>query len=279
MSTVTDKFYSELKSAIAEDRLILPSLPEVALRVRDEVENDTSTTESITDILSQDPALSVRLLKVVNCPLYRTRHEVEDLQMAVTRLGPGLVRDIIINLSIKQLFQPTTYLMDKYFKETWNKSVNVAAICQMMSRTIIGIKKEQALLAGLIHNIGALPILRLMEDEQAHLNDEISFDSLIMQLQGKVGSLLLKEWQFSPDMINVVSECMNFQYDHEGTADLVDLVQFTLLQGGYIPKDEEPDDWSKMPSFIKLGVKIDINMLEHEVNLDMITEARQALSI
>ena len=277
MSLISEQFFNELQQAVEEDKLVLPSLPEVALKIRDVVEDENSTTEHVADILGQDAALSVRLLKVVNSPLYRSRSPIDDLHRAVTRMGGKLVRDIVINLAMKQMFQPTSEVMDKQFRSAWNNSVNTAAICQMMSRTVPGIRKEQALLAGLIHNIGSLPIMLLAENDEDLFNDSATLNSIIWQLQGRVGAMILQSWGFSDDLINVVSECRNFNYDHEGGANLVDLVQFTLLQGGVVADEYAPEDWSLIPAFSKLGVDVEVNVLEVEENQEMIDDAKQSL--
>ena len=277
MSDKHDKFFNELKTAVEEDRLVLPSLPDVALKIRDVVEDVNTTTEQVADILSQDSSLSARLLKVVNSPLYRGKTPIDDLHMAVTRMGGRLVRDLVINLAMKQMFQPTSVEMDKQFRSAWSTSVSVASICQMMSRTVTDVRKEQALLAGLIHNIGVLPILLLAENDDDLFHDSVALNSIIWELQGRVGAMILKSWGFSDDLVKVVTECHNFNYDHEGGANLVDLVQFTLLQGGSVADECAPDDWSLIPAFSKLGVDVEVNVLEDEENHEMFNDAKQSL--
>ena len=277
MSAMSDQFFNTLKQAVDEDKLVLPSLPEVALKIRDVVEDENTTTEQVADILGQDAALSVKLLKVVNSPLYRGKMPIDDLHMAVTRMGGRLVRDLVINLAMKQMFQPTSGVMDMQFRNAWNASVNVAAICQMMSRAVEGIRKEQALLAGLIHNIGSLPILLLAENDDDLFHDSVALNSIIWDLQGCVGAMILKSWNFSDDLVEVITECHNFNYDHEGGANLVDLVQFTLLQGGSVSDERAPDDWSLIPAFSKLGVDVEVNVLETKNNQEMIDDAKQSL--
>jgi len=279
MSEKHDEFFNELQQAVEEDKLVLPSLPEVALKIRDEVEDENSTAEQVADILSQDGSLSARLLQVANSPLYRTRNPIDDLHMAVTRMGGRLVRDLVMNLAMNQMFQPTSVEMDKQFRSAWSTSVNVAAICQMMSMTVAGIRKEQALLAGLIHNIGELPILLLAENDDYLFHDSEALNSLVTGLQGRVGAMILKSWNFSDDLVEVVTECHNFNYEHEGDANLVDLVQFSLLQGGFVADEHTPDDWSLIPAFSKLGVDVEVNVLEVEENQEMIDDAKQSLML
>ena len=63
-----EEYRTRLQTAIEQDRLILPTLPEVALKVRDAVENESATAQDIATILAQDAALSARLMKVANSP-------------------------------------------------------------------------------------------------------------------------------------------------------------------------------------------------------------------
>ncbi|MFV9614439.1 MAG: HDOD domain-containing protein, partial [Gammaproteobacteria bacterium] len=253
MNAKTDLFFNELKEAVEDDSLVLPSLPEVALKIRDAVESDDTTAEQIANALTQDGSLSARLIKVVNSPLYRSRNPIDDLQMAVTRLGLRLVRDLVMNLAMKQMFQSTSAVLDKKFREVWNTSVDVAAICQMMSVSMNGISREQALLAGLVHNIGTLPILMIAENDDDLFHDAAALDAVIGELQGPVGEMILKSWNFSDGLIEVAKQCYNFNYTDNNSANLVDLVQVTLLQGGFVPDKGGPEEWSQVPAFSKLG--------------------------
>ncbi len=280
MSTDVEQFFSKLQEAVEEDRIELPSLPDVALKIRDVAEREDTTSGQIADILSQDGALSARLLKIVNSPLYRTRMPIEDLHMAVTRMGSSLVRDLVTNLSMKQMYQPTSVMMEKQFRSAWKTSVDIAAICQMMAATMeVGVKKEQALLAGLLHNIGLLPILLMAEEDDYLFHDQQAMDQLIQELQGRVGAIILENWHFSDELIEVVSQCHNFKYEHEGSANMVDLVQFTLLQGGFISNDLCPEDWSTIPAFEKLGMNAEVDVIHIEENEELLNDARQSLMI
>ena len=222
MSISPEVFFNELKAEVEADRLVLPSLPEVALKIRDVVEDENTTIEEVVEILGQDGAMTARLLKVVNSPLYPSSMPIDDLHLAVTRLGMRLVRDLVMNLAMRQMYQPTSAIMERQFRKAWTTSVDVASIAQMMSMSVIqGIRKEQALLAGLIHNIGLLPILLKAENDDALFEDEVALNALIQELQGPVGAMILQNWNFSVSLIDVVKESHNFNYHHEGPANLV----------------------------------------------------------
>ena len=274
MTEKAEQFFNELKSAVESDQLILPTLPEVALKIREAVESENTSAQQVAETLTQDASLSARLIQVSNSPLYRARTPIEDLQMAVTRLGIRMVRDLVISLAMKQIYQATSDVLDEHFRRIWNTSVEVAAICRMFATTVPGINPEQALLAGLIHNIGALPILVMAEDDNDLFNDGEALQQVITELQGRVGILILETWNFGDAMIDVVKNAHNFSYDHEGGADLVDLVQIALLQGGHVDSDV---DWSGVPAFAKLGMDTEVNVVEIEENKEIIESTKQSL--
>ena len=279
MSEKAEAFFEELEKAVATDQLVLPTLPEVALKIREAVESDNSSAQQIAETLTQDASLSARLIQVANSPLYRSRNPIDDLQMAVTRLGIRMVKDLVISLAMKQIFQATSDVLDTHFRNVWNTAVEVAAICRMMATTVPGINPEQALLAGLIHNIGALPILVMAEDDDELFDDSDALGDIINTLQGRVGVLILRHWNFPESMIEVVKEANNFSYDHEGEANFVDLVQTSLLQGGHVDDSIAPDDWDKVPAFAKLGMDTEVNIIEIEENQEMIENTKQTLMI
>ncbi len=277
MNTKTDLFFNELQEAVADDSLVLPSLPEVALKIRDAVESEDTTAEQVANALSQDASLSARLIQVVNSPLYRPRNPIDNLQMAVTRLGLRLVRDLVMNLAMKQMFQSTSEVLDKKFRSVWSASVDVAAISQMMSMTMSDISREQALLAGLVHNIGTLPILMIAENDDDLFNDAAALNSVIDELQGPIGEMILKSWNFSDSLVEVVKQCHNFSYAGNNSANLVDLVQVSLLQGDFVSEQQLPEDWSKVPAFSRLGLDSEVNIINIEGNRECIEDARQTL--
>lgn len=279
MSEKAEQFFLELQKAVESDQLVLPTLPEVALKIREAVESENTSAQQIAETLTQDASLSARMIQVANSPLYRTRNPIDDLQMAVTRLGIRMVRDLVISLAMKQIYQATSDVLDHHFRESWNTAVEVAAICRMLATTVPGINSEQALLAGLIHNIGALPILVMAEDDEELFNNSEALDQVIWELQGRVGELILRTWNFADPLIEVVSHAYDFQYDHTGGPTFVDLVQTALLQGGHVPEKYAPEDWSQVPAFTKLGMDTEVNVIEIEENQELIENTKQTLMI
>jgi HD-like signal output (HDOD) protein len=271
-------FLQKLYDAIDKGRLTLPTLPEVALRVRDAVESEDSTAAKVADIIATDAALSARLLQVANSPLYRGRVPIENLQTAVARLGTRLVRSLVVSLIMQQIFQATNDQLDKRFRQIWEDSVQIAAISRVLSQGLKHLDKEQALLAGLIHNIGALPILTMAEDYPQLLNDPAELDRVIEQLSPLVGQRILQEWDFSESLIKVPANFLNLAYDGEDQADYVDVVivgRLQTLMGSDHPVEDV--DWNNVPAFAKVGLEPDVQVIDIEGVAEDVAEIEHIL--
>ncbi len=251
MNVQAEQFYNQLRKAVETDQLKLPTLPDVALAIRKAVESESKSAEQIADILSQDPSLSARLLQLANSPLYRARCEIENLQMAVTRLGVKIVRDLVTTLAMRQLFRTESKVLERHFRELWSNSVRVAAVSRYLAAGQPNLDREHALLAGLIHNIGALPIVTMAQQKPELMNDRQALRALTQEIQHKAGKVILEFWRFPQNLIDVVSQCHDFNREGNGPVDYVDIVQVALLQSGCT---EAPEDLSNVAAVRKLGL-------------------------
>src|SRR5690554_80920 len=154
-----DQLYTTIINDLEKGKLVLPTLPEVALKVREVANNPEVSANQLAEVISTDAALSARLVKVANSPLYRGRIEIESVQTAVSRLGIPLVRNLITSLVMEQMFLPPNKRLEKRMRDLWQHSIEVAAASQVIASKHPHIPNDEALLAGLIHEIGALPIL------------------------------------------------------------------------------------------------------------------------
>lgn len=254
-----------LRREIQANRLLLPSLPEVALKVRDAVDRCAISASQLAAMIAEDTALTARLIQVANSPLYRGRVEITSLQMAITRLGYNTVRTLIMSLAMQQVFQPTSPLLDRYFHAIWRASVEVGAISRALAASCPHLDKEHALLAGLIHPIGKLPLLTLAEQTPSLADDRTRLDHLLETLHPKVGAMILKHWNFPKTLLAVVSEYLDWQRQPESDlADYVDIVQVAYLEHLSSSGKELPVDPSQVGAFARLGLTPAIEIIEIE---------------
>lgn len=274
-----DKFLTELLDDLNNNRLVLPTLPEVALRVRDAVEDDDVSASQIADIVATDAALSARLMQVANSPLYRGQKPIENLQTAVSRLGFQMVRNLVSSLVMQQIFQPTTDVLDQRLRALWEHSTQVAAISRVLAAHFTRLQADQAMLAGLIHDIGALPILVRAEDMPELLTNAATLDQVVQKLHPIVGKAILENWEFPATLVAVAAEHEDLQRDPGGNVDYVDVVIAANLQshlGTSHPSSQV--DWNTVPAFQRLGIEPDVSVVEMDAHSEEIDEVHRLLN-
>ncbi len=264
MSKLAEKVQQELIQAIENDELVLPTLPEVALKVREAAEDPDIGIAQISKVIGNDAALTARIIKVVNSPLLRSNKEITDLQMAVSRLGINYTCNLATGLAMEQMFQATSDVVDRKMREVWNKSTEIAGICHVLCRHYTRLLPDQATLAGLVHQIGVLPILTYAEEHNELLADSISLNHVIEQIHPLIGDKILRTWEFPEPIAIVPSQYLDFSRDST-KADYVDIVQVATLQS-YLGSEHPFTqlDWSKVPAFAKLGLDPQVDMQADE---------------
>ena len=264
MSKLAEKVQQELIHAIENDELVLPTLPEVALRVREAAEDPGVGIPQISKVIGNDAALTARIIKVVNSPLLRSNKEITDLQMAVSRLGINYTCNLATGLAMEQMFQATSDVVDRKMREVWNKSTEIAGICHVLCKHYTRLAPDQATLAGLVHMIGILPILTYAEEHSELLADSISLNHVIEKIHPIIGNRILRAWDFPEQIACIPSQYLDFQRN-SAKVDYVDIVQVATLQsylGSQHPYTQL--DWSQIPAFAKLGLDPTANMQDDE---------------
>lgn len=257
MTSLALQVKDEIVAQIKNDELVLPTLPEIALQVRDVAENPNATISDITQIVARDPALSARIIKVTNSPMVRSSTPVTDLSSAISRLGIIYTSNLATGLAMEQMFQATHDIIDKRLRECWSRAIEIASSAQVLARHFTRLKPDQAMLAGLIHQIGMLPILTYAENHDGLLSDSLSLDLLLEKLHPALGSYILRRWKFPEELIDVPKEYLNLQHSAPH-ADYCDVIQVATLQS-YAGSDHPLAriERSKLGSFQRLGLDSD----------------------
>lgn len=265
MTTLIEHVYNDITQAIQNDELILPTLPEVALQVREAANDPDIDINSLSRTIASDAALSARVIKVVNSPLLRSSNEITDLNMAVSRLGLSYTSNLALGLAMEQMFQATNELVDQHLRDVWARSTEVAGISHALCRHLTRLKPDQATLAGLVHQIGILPILTYAEEREPRLlQDAAVLQKIIERLHPLVGRRILQAWDFPKAIVQVPYEYLNFDRVTP-EIDYVDIVQVATLQS-HAGTDHPlaSIDWSKVDAFRKLGLDVEENLDDDE---------------
>ena len=135
----------------------IATLPEVTIRIIEIVEDDKSTARDLHEVIKNDPALSVKILKVVNSAFYGLPGQVASVDRAIMMLGLSAVKNIAIAASIARLFKGKRISEQFSAADLWRHGLSVAVAGKCIAKLSPNpALRDEIFLAGLIHDLGTL---------------------------------------------------------------------------------------------------------------------------
>ncbi len=201
----------------------LPTLPEIYIRVSELLEREESSIEEIGRIISTDPAISYKVLTMVNSAYYGLPNEISSITQAITLLGRFRLKQILIGALMSEVFKG---LNSEHFSlhEFWEHSIRTAIIGKQLAlggdfRT----EPETIFTAGLLHDVGRLIVAAQMPEVLPEIDRRAKemrwgIVDAEMDITGmahtEIGSALMLKWGF-PDLI-WVSVQYHHRWDYNG---------------------------------------------------------------
>ena len=207
-SPALERFYRELMAVES-----LPSAPEVAQQMLVAVNRDDVDARHLTALIARDQALTARLLRLANSAFFAARSKATSAQQAVTLLGFGRLRDLVLGLSVWGALDAQSASGRRWRTALWQHSATVAAASKHLAERA-GLDGGTAFTAGLLHDIGKLVLgLRLGDTYWTMLDDarERGVDSAEVEREAfqcshaMVAGWLLQMWQLPALLVDAVA--------------------------------------------------------------------------
>ena len=188
----------------------IATLPEVTLGIIELVEDPNSSAQDLNALIGRDPALSARVLKVVNSAFYGLPRQIGSINRAISLLGLNAVKNIAIAASLAKLFRGGA-LCDRFdAKELWAHSIAVATASKLLAKEARKSSGDEAFLAGLMHDIGVMVALQTDRAKLVKVFGDMQFDAdgnplidfrLVERAvfgadHGHFGEALCEQWKF-----------------------------------------------------------------------------------
>lgn len=271
LSQNENEIFSAIYEAYQNKMLNVPALPDVALKVRNAMQDSNIGVNEVAQIVQSDPVISARLLNVANSAMYKTKVQADSVRDAINRLGLKTTRDLAMVLAVKQLFQAKSDVIKQLVTDLYHHATKVSSLCFVLAKQLPNMDPDKALLAGLVHDIGAVPILGYADeyDPQSDMLEQLSDG--IAKLQGVVGSLVLQDWGFGSEFLEIAEQAEAWSRNHSGNADYCDIViaaQLHVLR---------PDDkTNSLPHFTEVPAvaKVAIGEIDPQLGLLQLLDAQ-----
>tara|TARA_R110000744_G_scaffold99790_3_gene192507 strand:- start:10693 stop:11532 length:840 start_codon:yes stop_codon:yes gene_type:complete len=269
--------YIILVEKIRQDALVLPTLPEVALKVRQAADDPEISLGKMSEIISHDAALSLGMLKVANSVAYGREVKTDSVSKAVTRIGLRQIKSIATAMAVEQMFISDNRVISEYMQSSWRKTVDVASVAiALMTRYLQKNKQtpltlETLTLAALIHNIGVLPILTEAEGHPTVFAKPAFLNKAINKFSHVIGAEMTKNWGFSEEYTDLVMSWNDLSFLPKD----VHYIDFIRAGAVYheIFKNESTRDFL-LRSYVDKGILPKLNFMASAEFSDVLVKAR-----
>ncbi len=259
--------YTILMEKMKQDALVLPTLPEVALKVRKAADDPDINLGQMSDIIAQDPSLALGMIKVANSALMARSVTVETVSQAVTRIGLSQIKSISTAMALKQVFVSENKIVAEYMQKSWEKTIDIASVAISLMSLYLKENKHAPLtidtltLAALVHNIGVLPILTEAEKQPDVFANPAFLQQAIVKLSGKVGGCVTKTWGLS-DELTLLAESWSDLTVLPKEVDYLDFIRAGAIYHNVFKSESTQD--TLLNSYVKKGILPEADFMQSD---------------
>ncbi|MGC3979923.1 MAG: HDOD domain-containing protein [Steroidobacteraceae bacterium] len=238
-SSAAFQFVTDLADEVSKGRVELPAFPDVATRVRKALADERVSPDQIARVVGSEAGLAARVMTLANSvALNRSGKNITELKTAINRIGHNNVRTAAVAFAISQLRRADDLRhISRELEVLWNEATMVAALCHSLASRIPDINADEAMLAGLIHNVGKIYILARAHRYTDLFGNAEAMGFVMRDWQANVGKAIVENWGFAQHIAEAIGEHEDIDRS-VGYADLTDVLTVAVLAASYVGQED-----------------------------------------
>lgn len=176
------------------------------------VDQNESAPKELTNVISKDSAMAIRLLRIVNSPFYGRLHQISTINRAIIHLGTRATKAITLSIGVHPMFESDDTLIDRAL--FLRHSLETAIVCREIAVLCSYEPPEEAFVLGLIHNIGLFILETNFRPEFKRIWDRVKAGEDLVAVEeselgtnhARVGKFLLNRWQIPGFMGEAIAQ-------------------------------------------------------------------------
>lgn len=251
---VVDKLIQLLMKRLEADRLTLPTMPGIAAECLQVLRDPVQTFASVADVVSRDPHLASRVLKLANSAAFQRRTAAATIEQAVSRIGTEGLTAALVEFSLHEVFVSRNNQIRSAFRGMWEHSLAVALLAKdiAVAHGRNEIDPNTAYLGGLLHDVGKpmvasflLEAEKMMDPDTAKSEwlTESVWKKVIDRAHRSVGQALARRWELAEEVSEVIASVDRYTVEKpRSTINVVRLANaLAKREGLYVGKPKEAE--------------------------------------
>jgi HD-like signal output (HDOD) protein len=220
----------DLAAELSAGELRLPSLPETVVRIRNTLSKQDFSVVELARLISAEPALVGGILTMANSFAFRrSGKETTDLQVAISRIGAGMVRNVATAFALRQLRARAEFkAVEHLLAPEWTRSTRAATVTYLVAQRSRAVKPDEALVLGLLHNIGRIYLYSRAPQFPELFASAEKLEELLASWQAGVGKAIIESWHLPESVAEAVGRQDDGVDDGEECPPMVDILTVSL---------------------------------------------------
>jgi putative nucleotidyltransferase with HDIG domain len=206
---MSTSFVSLVEAQVASGKTKLPVFAGTAQRLQQMIESPPDTVQPVVNLIGSDPVLASAVLRLANSSFFGGLVQVKTIQQALSRLGMDQVMRLALVVSQQQAYRVSSKELQPIVSALWHHSLATALGCQWLAQRLgRSVPVTEAFLAGLVHDIGELLIVRVIDDLRKSNAEFRPPQKLVLEmldtLHARHGAALARGWNLPENYVHVI---------------------------------------------------------------------------
>ena len=210
-SAVTFKVLEDIAKDLSGDEITFPTFLDITFQVRTALRDPNLNVEQLAKLVGAEPLMSAKIIRMANSvALNPSGREIADVKSGIVRVGMEAVRTVSFAVAMEQLLKSKQmHAFDDISHRLWEHSSHVAALCRVLARKLAKINGDEAMFAGLVHDLGVFYLMSRAANFPELVNDKVELHALLVGWHDNIGHALLSALGLPESVLVAVLEHEN----------------------------------------------------------------------
>lgn len=210
-NAITFKILEDIARDLSSNEVSFPTFLDITFQVRTALKNPNLTVDQLAKLVGAEPLMSAKIIRMGNsAALNPSGREIADVKSAIIRVGMEAVRTVSFAVAMEQLLKSKQmHVFEELSRKLWEHTAHVGALCRVLARKVAKINGDEAMFAGLVHDIGVFYLMSRAANFPELANDKAEVHALLAGWHDNIGHALLSALGQPESILNAVLEHEN----------------------------------------------------------------------